>query len=524
MRRLLLIGSLWLAGTAQAQPATAWLTEPGGVAIAADAADNVYTARWEYNPAGDIFVAKRSSGGTLLWEVRHDNTDPTRHEVATWLDTDGAGNVFVSGTIRSGYSSPVNANSVLMKFSPEGALLWRRVYDAAFDGSSTRKLLVDASDNVYVLGLGTGPAGQVSTVRKFSPAGATLWAWFDERGIGAPLNLKWSADGALLLSARGVTGNINGYAKIGRDGATIWSLPGIASLTAGDAAGDALGNSYLVNGNTGASGSLLRKVSPAGATLWERSHPIAGLRVEADGAGAAIVSGFPNAGTAGAAFVKYAAGGELLWANLDADGPGVGLLSHAQMKLDAAGNAYLAAGTMSQMAVTKVRSDGASAWTQILGSGYAAGLALGKAQQVYVVGGIQAARIDQTGEPPAPTADLAVTLADAPDPIVVGADLVYRATLVNRGPSPATSASLNLALPATATFVGATSTQGACSGAPALSCAIGTLAPGAQATVKVTLRPRVRGSLNASASVNAAELDPERSNNAASVTTTVRRR
>lgn len=525
MRTLMLIGGLCLGGTALAQPATAWLNEPGGVSIAADAADNVVTVRWDYNPAGDIYVAKRNAGGALLWEARYDNTDSTRHEVATWVDTDSAGSVLVSGTIRSGYSSPVNANSVLMKFSPAGALLWRRVYDAAFDGSSTRKLLVDASDNVYVLGLGTGPSGQVSTVRKFSPAGDTLWAWFDDRGIGAPLNIKWSGDGALLLSARGIFGSINGYAKIGRDGATIWSLPGISSLTAGDAAGDAGGNSYLVNGNYSAGGSLLRKVSPAGATLWERSHPIAGFRVEADGAGAVVVSGFPNAGSAGAAFVKYGAGGDLLWANLDADGPAVGLLAHAQMKLDAAGNAYLAAGTMSQMGVTKVRdSDGSSDWTQILGSGYAAGLALGQAQQVYVVGGIHAARIDQAGEPPPPSADLALTLTDTPDPAVVGADLVYQATVVNRGPAPATGTSLSLTLPGKITFVGVASTQGSCSGAPALNCALGTLAPGAQATVTATVRPRARGSLAAGATVNAAELDPERNDNTASATTTVRRR
>ncbi|HRI19070.1 MAG TPA: hypothetical protein PL196_11150, partial [Burkholderiaceae bacterium] len=293
MRRLLALAALSVAGACPAQPSTAWINEPGGVSIAADGADNVFTARWDYSPAGDIYVAKRNANGALLWEVRFDNTDTTRHEVATWVDTDSAGNVYVSGTIRSGYSSPVNANSLLMKFAPDGRLLWRRVYEAAFDGSSTRKLLVDGSDNVYVLGLGTGSLGQVSTVRKFSPTGDTLWAWFDNQGIGAPVNFKWSADGALLLSARGIFGSINGYAKIGRDGATIWSLPGIPSLTAGDAAGDAAGNSYLINGNNTASGSLLRKVGPGGATLWERAHPMAGFRVEVGPDAAPVVSGFP---------------------------------------------------------------------------------------------------------------------------------------------------------------------------------------------------------------------------------------
>ena len=97
-----------------------WYQSPGGVAVANDAADNVYTARWDYNTASDIYLGKRDVNGNLLWEVRYDNTDNTRHEVATWVETDPSGNIFVSGTIRSGYSTPVNVNSILMKFSPTG--------------------------------------------------------------------------------------------------------------------------------------------------------------------------------------------------------------------------------------------------------------------------------------------------------------------------------------------------------------------------------------------------------------------
>ena len=144
MKRLLIgVVAACAATWSAAEPTLAWVTEPGGVAVALDAADTVDTARWDYNPAGDIYVAKRDVFGVLQWEVRYDNTDTTRHEVATWVDTDSAGNVLVSGTIRSGYSAPVNAASVLMKFAPDGRLLWRRVYDSSFDGSSTRKLLVD---------------------------------------------------------------------------------------------------------------------------------------------------------------------------------------------------------------------------------------------------------------------------------------------------------------------------------------------------------------------------------------------
>lgn len=524
MKPLLAIAALCLIGAAQAQPATAWLNEPGGVAMGIDAQDNVYTARWDYGPAGDIHVAKRSADGVLQWEVRYDNTDTTRHEVATWVDTDSAGNVLVSGTIRSGLSSPVNANSLLMKFAPDGRLIWRRVYEGAFDGSSTRKLLVDGGDNVYVLGIGSGPAGQVGTVRKFDAAGTALWSWFDPKGIGAPLNMKWTPDGALLVSARGITGAFNGYAKLDRDGNAIWILPGVASVTAGDAAGDADGNSYLINSHYAAgSGSLLRKLAPNGGTLWERSHAMAGLRVEVGPDGAPLVSGFPSAGAVGAAFMKFGSDGRLLWANLDADGPAVALLAHAQMKLDASGNAYLAAGNMSQMGVTKVRADGSSDWTLLIGSGYASALSIGSAQQVFVIGGIYGARVDQQAAP-APSADLALSLAGTPDPVVVGADLQFRATVRNRGPSTATRINLGATLPSSVTLVRVLPSQGACNGTATLTCALGSLAPGAKATVVVIVRPRARGIVATSASVSGFESDPIRSNNARSVTTTVLRR
>ena len=525
MKRLLIgVVAACAATWSAAEPTLAWVTEPGGVAVALDAADNVYTARWDYNPAGDIYVAKRDVFGVLQWEVRYDNTDTTRHEVATWVDTDSGGNVLVSGTIRSGYSSPVNAASVLMKFAPDGSLLWRRVYDGSFDGSSTRKLLVDEADNVYVLGLGVGPAGLVSTVKKFNASGDAVWAWFDANGIGAPLNFKWTPDGALLIAARGITGSINGYAKIDRAGKRLWAVAGVPSLTTGDAAGDAAGNSFLINGNyASGSGSLLRKVGPGGATVWERSHPASGLRVEVGTDRAPLVSGYPNAGSFGAAFFKFGTDGNLLWSNLDADGPSVALLAHAQMKLDAAGNAYLAGSTMTQMGVTRIRADGTPDWTMLTPGGYAAALALGREARVFVTGGLYTVRIDPQASP-APEADLAVALGDAPDPVALRKPLVVTASVANRGPAAATTAQLGLTLPANTALVKVVASQGSCSGTATLVCALGTLAPGAKVTVAVTLRPKAAGTVTTTASVSATELDTNRSNNSASATTTVQRR
>lgn len=390
----------------------AWFAEPGGVAVAADAADNTYAARWDYNPAGDIYVAKRNVSGALLWEVRYDNTDNTRHEVASWVETDGGGNVFVSGTIRSGYSNPVNVNGLLMKFSPSGQLLWRKVFASPFDGSSTRKVLVDGADNAYVFGLGTSPNGQRMMIRKFAPNGTLLWVWFDPAGIGGPLNIKWSNDGALLVSGRGIFGSLNGFAKVDQNGSSVWSIAPIQSLSIGDVAGDATGNSYLINGNYGGTGSLLRKVGPTGATIWEKPHPMAGQRVEVGRDNLPVVGGYAPVGY-GAAFAKFDASGNLTWTNLDADGPSVNLLAIGQMRLDAADNPYIAASTMSQMGVAKVLgTTGVADWTALIPYGYAVSMDFGQGGRVFVTGGTTAL-ITQSGSPPPPPTNTApaVTIA-----------------------------------------------------------------------------------------------------------------
>jgi hypothetical protein len=417
MRQLLLLTLTAFSLGATAQVQTTWANAPGGVSVARDAADRVFTARWEYNPAGDIWVAKRAPDGTLLWEVRYDNTDTTRHEVATWIATDSAGNALVSGTIRSGYSRPVNAASVLMKFAPQGQLLWRRVFGSDFDGSSTVRVLVDGQDRAYTVGLGVGPLGVVGSVRQFNADGSPGWVWFDSAGIGAPINAKRTPDGATLVIGRGIFGSINGYAKVSAAGQTLWSFV-TPSLTLGDSAGDASGNTYVVHQDHGASGSVLRKFSPSGTQLWEQRHPMSAFRVETLPDGGAMLSGFPDTGTAGAAFARFDAAGGLLWTNPSADG--VGLLLHAQMVLDAQGNAYLAGSNLFEMGVTRVNADGTAGWTTLVPFGTSASLTLGSQRQVYVTGG-QTARLDQ--DPPAPGVDLVLALADAPDPVTVSGRL-----------------------------------------------------------------------------------------------------
>ncbi|MBL0066148.1 MAG: hypothetical protein IPP38_14310 [Bacteroidetes bacterium] len=88
-------------------------------------------------------------------------------------------------------------------------------------------------------------------------------------------------------------------------------------------------------------GSVLQKLSPGGSLIWADTNSITAFRVEVGNDNNPVICGFPNSGTPGAAFIKYSSAGNVLWQNLDADGPGYALLLHAQMRMDIDNAAYL---------------------------------------------------------------------------------------------------------------------------------------------------------------------------------------
>lgn len=377
----LIVLAFTVATRLSAQVTVDWNAGQGGLAIAIDQQNNVFTVNYDANPGGDITLTKRSSTGALLWNASYDQTSTTRTDRATWVATDLQGNAIVTGTITSGFSNPVNANSLVMKFSPGGQLLWRVVYESDFDGSSTRKCVVDRAGNIYVLGL----SPSVTKVKKLAPDGSTVWNWLDV-GIGGPVNIKFTPDSALVISHRGLTGSVNGYTKLTRNGATVWNYTA-NSITVGDLAGDASGNTYMVHGDyQGGQGSVIRKVGPTGALLWQNVYPITAYRVEVGPDQAPVVSGFPFNGSGGAAFLKASTTGTQLWVNNNADGPENYLL-HAQMMVDQYNNAYLCAGTLFAMGICKVNSDGSTGWFITTPSSYSNGFALGSDYAVYVTGG-----------------------------------------------------------------------------------------------------------------------------------------
>ena len=128
------------------------------------------------------------------------------------------------------------------------------------------------------------------------------------------------------------------------------------------------------------------------------------------------------------------------------------------------------------------------------------------------------------------SADLAVTLVDAPDPVAAGGNLSYAIALANSGPNPAQDVTLTTAVPANTTFVSFTAPAGWVVNAPAVG-GTGTItatfsglnAPNSPFTLVVRVNPGTPGGTLVPLSVQSTSTtaDPNSANNAATASTTV---
>ena len=115
--------------------------------------------------------------------------------------------------------------------------------------------------------------------------------------------------------------------------------------------------------------------------------------------------------------------------------------------------------------------------------------------------------LDGGGE--CPGSDLSIGGSVAPEPLVIGGNLVYTIYVTNNGPRVATGVSLTQTLPASADFLGATISQGNISySGGTVSGNMGNLAVGGVVTATVTVRPNQSGTFNSTAAV-AAVSDPD---------------
>lgn len=283
----------------------------------------------------DLFLAKYDAAGNVLWARRAGGTSNpnilNRSDVATALVTDGAANVYLTGSFHSvadfGTLQLTNLNSTnffLAKYDEAGNIQWART-TIGTNTSQGNGLCVDTATNVYVTGSFLGS-----------------------------LNLG----GGLLTNANNPFLNSSAFvAKYDRDGTLQWArktpgTAGVGQAVVVDAMGSLYATSYKRDyGN----GLLLAKYDSAGTPLWQRSAAIscctgdytsaAGLAVDrfgnpiVVGYGNGSIEGITNSFTGGYV-LKYRSDGSGFWmlrcASLAASGTGP-----AAVALDDDDNSYI---------------------------------------------------------------------------------------------------------------------------------------------------------------------------------------
>jgi uncharacterized repeat protein (TIGR01451 family) len=122
----------------------------------------------------------------------------------------------------------------------------------------------------------------------------------------------------------------------------------------------------------------------------------------------------------------------------------------------------------------------------------------------------------------AATADLAVDATDSADPVNEGTEFSYVLAVTNAGPDAGNGVELSNDLPNQLDFIAANPTQGSCGRqGKKVTCQLGTIPSGGQATVTLRVVPRKAGQLVDAASVTTADTDPVSANNTDTEQTTV---
>jgi len=218
----------------------------------------------------DWLTIRYSLAGAELWrrvEPGRGNTDDQPVTVAT----DAAGNAIVLGYVASANDVGSAKDARLIKYDPQGNVLWRADY--SFDAISDEfpsGLVVDASGNIYVSidrGVSTNPElGNVPTLVKYDANGTRLWVIDGPGRGGGPIALD--AAGNVVTSGMSLGENgtnlVAQTSKISPAGAVLWSQPIGAAFLSVDAV---TGNIFAVRANT----FTVLKLNAAGQVLWEQN-------------------------------------------------------------------------------------------------------------------------------------------------------------------------------------------------------------------------------------------------------------
>ncbi len=239
----------------------------------------------------DYLVRKVSAEGLSVWTSTYTTS---LNDVVSDFSIDAGGNVVVTGSTGAGSSWDV----LTVRFSPTGALLWARTYDAGYatiDGGTA--VVTDGSGGVVV---GATLKNSTSAVLlSYAVDGTPGWTT-QLPNFGAVHALKLSSTGSLAVSGKDSAGtDLMRLARLNSSGAIQWNL-GVADLRFTEAmpfglAIDELDGMYAV-GRDATNHMVMAKANSAGALVWANTlanpaTPNTGISVALDDPNGVIALG-----------------------------------------------------------------------------------------------------------------------------------------------------------------------------------------------------------------------------------------
>ena len=327
-------------------------------AVGVDSSGNVFVTGVSYNGSShDYATIAYSSAGVALWTNRYDGP-AISYDFSNGVAVDRSGNVFVTGPSIGGYSGHAT-----VAYSSAGVALWTNRYDGPADsyGYATA-VAVDSSGNVLVTGSSfSGFSSDAYATIAYSSAGVALWT----NRYDGPANLH-DYGHAVAVDSSGnvfVTGASDDSIGLSDDYATIaYSSAGVARWTnrydgpanSSDSASaivvDSGGNVFVTGASVdgpGYSDYATIAYSSAGVARWTNRYDgpansyDSASAIAVDSGGNVFVTGSSSNGTNDDyVTIAYSSAGVALWTNRY-DGPVNSSDSASAIAVDSGGNVFV---------------------------------------------------------------------------------------------------------------------------------------------------------------------------------------
>ncbi|MFN0151105.1 MAG: T9SS type A sorting domain-containing protein [bacterium] len=438
----LVAGLLCVTSLAHADPAVQewiktypWPPYTYGAMIALDPDDNVISVGHDPG-ASDIVTTKYDPAGNILWERHYTMEDYSLR--ATWVATDGDGNVIVTGYPQTFSSNPVQTGLLTIKYDSDGALLWDDLYSGTW--AFAVRAVTDGVGNIFVTGRAWFGTYDFVTI-KYAPDGSRAWLDVFDQGGGnhTPTSMDLDPSGNLLVAGGGLSGGMI---------TTLYDASGQRQWVVERPGGAGSSVRWTNDGHFYLTGSWytqstsndfrLLKYDAAGALTWERFYDFGaseiGTKLALDTQENVYVTGYQSGGGyANWLTIRVDPDGNLLWSRLQDSHPAYDefpnfLVTGPQNEVyitGSGGPSPVPGQSYIQMLTLRYDADGTTAW---VGKHYAwasrgVGVALASDNNVYAVGlGNSITTIKYAQSPvdvPAPTSDgvgRVTLLASEPNP------------------------------------------------------------------------------------------------------------